>query len=83
MAVLWALAAYGASASYDGDDSGVVAAYDGDSSAASKLRRPCELFPVYALKNKCSAYCASTAASQFSSVQFMLAKNPGKPTKSI
>ena len=34
MAALWALAAYAASASYGGDDSGVVAAYDGDSSAA-------------------------------------------------
>ena len=31
---MWALAAYAASGSYYGDDSGVVAAYDGDSSAA-------------------------------------------------
>ena len=50
MAVLWALAAYGASASYDGDDSGVVAAHDGDSSAALGSYGG-RVF--YALKNTC------------------------------
>ena len=81
--VLWALAAYGASASYDGDDSGVVAAHDGDSSAASKLRRPCELFPVYALKNKCSAYCASTAASRTGPVEMVSAGQNPKVVKAL
>ena len=83
MAVLWALVAYGASASYDGDDSGVVAAYDGDSSAASKLRRPCELFPVYALKNKCSAYCARTAASRTGPVEMVSAGQNPKVVKAL
>ena len=52
-------------------------------SNAEAITRGRELFPVYALKNKCSAYCASTAASRTGPVEMVSAGQNPKVVKAL
>ena len=52
-------------------------------SNAEAITRGRELFPVYALKSKCSAYCASTAASRTGPVEMVSAGQNPKVVKAL
>ena len=51
--------------------------------ASEAITRGRELFPIYALKNKCSAYCASTAASRTGPVEMVSAGQNPKVVKAL
>ena len=51
--------------------------------ASEAITRGRELFPIYALKNKCSAYCASAAASRTGPVEMVSAGQNVKVVKAL